>query len=149
MHLNACSSQHYIAWTWKQPKSPQIEEWTYLISQNSLINTLRISFQKLSSVQFNSVTQSCPTLCELQHTRLPCLSPSLLKLMSIALVMPSNHLILCHPLLLPPSILPRIRVFSNELVLILSCPKSYYNWRSTESTRSEAKRTMSQDSVFH
>ena len=42
---------------------------------------------------------------------------SLLKLMSIALVMPSNHLILCHPLLLLPSVFPSIRVFSNELVL--------------------------------
>ena len=45
------------------------------------------------------------------------MSQSLLKLMSIELVMPSNHLILCRPLLLPPSIFPRIRVFSNESVL--------------------------------
>ena len=45
------------------------------------------------------------------------ISQSLLKPMSIQLVMPSNHLILCHPLLLPPSILPSIRVFSNESVL--------------------------------
>ena len=44
-------------------------------------------------------------------------SQSLLKLMSIELVMPSNHLILCHPLLLQPSIFPRIRVFSNESAL--------------------------------
>ena len=44
-------------------------------------------------------------------------SLSLLKLMSIASVMPSNHLILCHPLLLPPSIFPSIRVFSNESVI--------------------------------
>ena len=43
--------------------------------------------------------------------------------MSIALVMPSNHLILCHPLLLPPSILPSIRVFSNESVLRIRWPK--------------------------
>ena len=44
-------------------------------------------------------------------------SRSLLKLMSIESMMPSNHLILCFPLLLPPSILPSIRVFSNESVL--------------------------------
>ena len=44
-------------------------------------------------------------------------SQSLLKLMSIELMMPSNHLILCFPLLLPPSIIPSIRVFSNESVL--------------------------------
>ena len=48
---------------------------------------------------------------------------SLLKLMSVESVMPSNHLILCHPLLLLPSILPSIRVFSNELVLHIKQPK--------------------------
>ena len=48
---------------------------------------------------------------------------SLLKLMSIELVMPSNHLILCCPLLLPPSIFPSIRVFSSESVLCIRWPK--------------------------
>ena len=48
---------------------------------------------------------------------------SLLKLMFIELVMPSSHLILCHPLLLPPSIFPSIRVFSNESVLCIRWPK--------------------------
>ena len=50
-------------------------------------------------------------------------SQSLLKLMSIELVMPCNHLILCHPLLLPASILPSIRVFSNESVILIRWPK--------------------------
>ena len=50
-------------------------------------------------------------------------SQSLFKLMSIESVMPSNHLILCHPLLLPPSIFPSIRVFSNESVLHIRWPK--------------------------
>ena len=50
-------------------------------------------------------------------------SQSLLKLMSVKSVMPSNHLILCHPLLLPPSIFPSIRVFSNESVLRIRWPK--------------------------
>ena len=50
-------------------------------------------------------------------------SQSLLKLMSIELVMPSNHLILCHPLLLPPSIFASIRVVSNESVLHIRWPK--------------------------
>ena len=50
-------------------------------------------------------------------------SRSLLKLMSIALVMPSNHFILCHPHLLPPSPFPSIRVFSNESVLLISWSK--------------------------
>ena len=51
------------------------------------------------------------------------ISWSLLKLMSIESVMPSNYLILCHPLLLLPSIFPSIRVFSNELVLHIRWPK--------------------------
>ena len=50
---------------------------------------------------------------------------SLLKLISIESVMPSNHLILCHALLLPPSIFPSIRVFSNELVLQIRWPKCW------------------------
>ena len=61
----------------------------------------------------------------LQHSRPPCPSPtpSLLKLMSIESVMPSNHLILCHPLLLLPSIFPSIRVFPSESVLLIWWPK--------------------------
>ena len=62
----------------------------------------------------------------LQRARLPCpitSSWSLLKLMSIESVMPSNHLILCHPLLLPPSTFPNIRVFSSESVLRIRGPK--------------------------
>ena len=50
-------------------------------------------------------------------------SRSLLKFMSIELVMPSNHLILCHPLLLPPSVFPSIRVFSHESALRIRWPK--------------------------
>ena len=50
-------------------------------------------------------------------------SQSLLKFLSIELVMPSSHLILCHPLLLLPSIFPRIKVFSNESVLHIRWPK--------------------------
>ena len=64
----------------------------------------------------------------LQHTRLPCPSPTpgtYSKLMNIKLVMPSNHLIVCHPLLLLPSIFPSIRVFSNESVLCIRWPKYF------------------------
>ena len=53
------------------------------------------------------------------------ISLNLLKLMSIELVMPPNHLILCRPLLLLPSTFPSIRVFSNELVLCIRWPKYY------------------------
>ena len=61
----------------------------------------------------------------LQHARLPLfftISQILLKLLSIESVMPSNHLILCHPLSLLPSTFPRIRVFSNELALCIRWP---------------------------
>ena len=78
----------------------------------------------------SSVTQSCPTLCDLKVARQPSLSiinsQSLLKLMPIASVMPSNHLILCYPLLLLPSIFPSIRVFSNELVLPIRWPEYWH-----------------------
>ena len=67
---------------------------------------------------------------EPQHARLPCpsLSSSLLKPMSTESVMPSTHLILCRPLLLLPSIFPSIRVFSNELALLIRWPK-YWSFR--------------------
>ena len=75
-----------------------------------------------------SVAQSCLTLCN----PMDCTTPdfpvlhypwSLLKFMSIESVMPSNHLLLYHPLLLLPSIFPSIRVFSNESVLHIRWPK--------------------------
>ena len=63
-------------------------------------------------------------------------SQSLLKLMSIELVMLSNHLILCHPLLLPPSIFPSIRVFSNKSVLCIRWPK-YWSFSFSTSPSNE------------
>ena len=77
---------------------------------------------------FSSVAQSCLTLCDPwtavhQASLSIANSQSLLKLMSIDLVIPSNHLILCHPLLLPPSIFASFRVFSNESVLCVRWPK--------------------------
>ena len=81
-----------------------------------------------SSVQFSSVAQSCPTLCNPWTTSCQVSltiinSQSLLKLMSIESVMQSSHLILCHPLLLLPSIFPSIRVFSSESALRIRWPK--------------------------
>ena len=64
------------------------------------------------------------------------ISQSLLKLMSVELVMPSNHLILCCPILLLPSIFPRIRVFSNESVLCIGWPK-YWNFSFSTSLSNE------------
>ena len=67
---------------------------------------------------------------------------SLLKLMSIASVMPSNNLILCHPLLLLPSIFPSIRVFSNELTLCIRWPK-YWNFNFSIRPSNEYSRLIS------
>ena len=61
---------------------------------------------------------------------------NLLKFMSIESVMPSNHLILCRPLLLPPSIFPSIRIFSNESVLHIRWPK-YWNFSFSISPSNE------------
>ena len=74
-------------------------------------------------VQFNSVTQSCPTLCAHQASLSITSSWSLLKLMFIELVMLSNHLILCRPLLLLTSIFPSLRLFSNKSLLHTRWPK--------------------------
>ena len=93
---------------------------------------------QISSVQFISVAQSCLTLCDPMDCSMQAsLSITnywrLLKLMSIELVMSSSHLILCHPLLLFPSIFPSIRVFSNESVLRIRWPK-YWNFSISPSS---------------
>ena len=80
---------------------------------------------QLSSVQSLSRVQLFATLWTATRQVSLCItnSRSLHKLMSIESVMPSNHLILCHPFLLSPSIFPSIRVFSNESVLCIRWPK--------------------------
>ena len=79
--------------------------------------------------QFSSVTQSClfvtPETAARQASLSITNSWSLLKLMFIVSVMPFNHLIVCCPLLLPPSIFPSIRVFSNESILQIRWPKKW------------------------
>ena len=77
-----------------------------------------ISVQSLSHVWIFATpwTAACQASLSITNSR------SLLKLMSIESVMPSNHLILCHPFLLLPSIFPSIRIFSNELVLCIRWP---------------------------
>ena len=99
-----------------------------------------LSSSPQSSVQFSSVAQSCPTLCDpMDHSQASLSitnSWSLAKLMSIESVMPSNHLILCYPLLLLPSIFPSIRVFSNESAPQIRWPK-YWNFSFNISPSSE------------
>ena len=114
--------------------------WAILFCPNSSPDR-ETNLVQSSSVQFSLVAQSRPTLCE----PMDCSTPgflvhqqllTLLKLMSVESVMPSNHLILCYPLLLLPSIFPSIRVFSNESVLCIRWPK-YWNFNFSISPSNE------------
>ena len=95
---------------------------TYLAGHIQLTShkVLAIIVQSLSCVWFFATPWT-------QHARLPsfAVSQSLLKFMSIESMLLSNHLLLCHPLLLPPSIFPSIRVFSNESALHIRWPKHW------------------------
>ena len=93
---------------------------------------LVVVVQSLSDVQF-FVT---PWIAACQASPSITISPSLLKLMSIESVMPFNHLILCHPLLLLPSVLPSIRVFSSESALHIRWPK-YWSFSFSASPYNE------------
>ena len=103
---------------------------------NMASRKLKITY--MIHIQFSSVAQSCPTLCNPVDCSTPASlsitnSQSLLKLIFIELVKPSNYLILCHPLLLLPSIFLSIRVFSLESVLCIRWPK--YGVSALESVR--------------
>ena len=126
--LPSASALESCADLWHTPKGVQGGEW----------GTHQVNWWNRS---FSSVAQSCPTLCDpWTATRQASLSItnscSLLKLMSIESVMPSNHLILCSPLLLLPSIFPGIGVFSNELVLRIWWPM-YWSFSLSISPSSE------------
>ena len=92
----------------------------------------------------SSVAKSCPNICDPMdvacQASLSCsISQSLLKHMFIKSVMPSNHLILCHPLLLLPSIFPSIKVFSNESTLSIKWPE-YWSFSFNISPSNEYSR---------
>ena len=92
------------------------------ISRNASPSSKESILDLLFIFQFSSVAQLCPTLCDPMNCSTPGLPvhhqlPEFTQLMSIESVIPSNHLILCCPLLLLPSIFPSIRVFSNESAL--------------------------------
>ena len=102
----SCSvKETYLPATVKQVRQPSS---TYAVAVQSL------SHAQLFVTQWTVAHQASPSFT---------ISRSLLKLMSIELLMPSNHLILCRPLLLFPSIFPSFRVFSNELSLCIMWPK--------------------------
>ena len=108
-----------------------------LLSHVQLCETLQ-DFHQYSSVQSLSRVWlfATPWTAVPQASLSITSSPSLLKLMSIELVMPFNHLILCCPLLLLPSIFPSIRVFSSKSVLCIRWPK-YWNFSFSISPSNE------------
>ena len=104
-----------------------MESWQLSRAKNLDFTLIKVLRHTSVQIQFSSVAQSCPTLwdpmdCSMPgvvHHQLPELAQTHVHWVSEA----SNHLILCHPLLLLPSIFPRIRVFSNESVLCMRWPK--------------------------
>ena len=100
----------------------------YSVSYLQLYNTALLTIVTMLYVQFSSVAQSYPTLCDPMNCNTPGLPvhhqlPEFTKLTSIESVMPSSHLILCRPLLLLPPIPPSIRLFSKGSTLCMRWPK--------------------------
>ena len=112
-------------WTWDHCGEDEVELF-FIQGSGKSMSSFLLSRYEVTLLQSLSQSDSLWPH-RLQHTRFPCpsLSPSLLKLMCIELVMPSNNLILYCPLLLLPLIFSSIRVFSNELTLHIRWPK---NW---------------------
>ena len=100
--------------------------------------TVSQSVQSLSRIPLFATPWTVALQASLSITN----SRSILKLMSITSVMPSNHLILCHPLLLPPSVFPSIRVFSSESVLCIRWPK-YWSFSLSISPSNEYAQLIS------
>ena len=108
----------------------------------AFISIIMTKIRSKKAVQFSSVSQSCLTLCDPTDSLCITNTQSLLKLMFIELMMPSNHLILCRPLLLLPAIFPSIRVFSNESVLCIRWPK-YWSFSFNISPSNDHPRLIS------
>ena len=89
--------------------------WELVMNREAWLATVHVVVQLLSHAQLFVTPWTAAHQAVLSFT----ITWNLLKLMSIESVMPSNHLVLCHPLLLFPSIVPSIRVFSNESVLCI------------------------------
>ena len=116
----------------------QIFYFNLLISER--FSKIFSSVQSLSHVRLFATPWTAAFQASLSITN----SWSLLKLMSIESVIPSNHLVLCCPLLLPPSIFPSIRVFSNESVLLIRWPK-YWSFSISPSNECSGLISFSMD----
>ena len=113
-------------------------------NKNERLTCVKSSWRPFHSVQLLSRVQllATPWTAARQASLSITSSQSLPKLMSIELVMPSNHLTLCCPLLLSPSVFPNIRVFSNELVLHIRWPK-YWSFSFNISPSNETSGLIS------
>ena len=139
---SACRLEHFGEWVSRVGRGGTIARATWgavssdftTLSLPSLWTRKQKALKKMFStlasvdVQFSSIAQSCLTLCDRMKRSMPGLPIHHQLLEStqthvIESVMPSNHLILCRPLLLLPSIFPSIRVFSNESALRIRWPK--------------------------
>ena len=107
-----------LRWSWQIPYKAVLTACLFLVCVLKDFLSYLIVVQSLSHVELFVIPWTAACQDSLSFT----ISRSLLKLMSIELVMPSNHLILCCPLLLLPSIFTSIRVFSNELALCIRWP---------------------------
>ena len=116
----------------REAQAPQLEK---AAAYKGRPSTVISSGQPLSRVQLFANPWTAAHQASLSITN----SQSLLKLMSVVSVMPSNHLILCRPLLLPPSIFPCIRVFSSESVLHIRWPK-YWNLKKKKKNTKNHKQ---------
>ena len=117
-------------------KMGTVEAWDHSFTRGGLVFCVVFSsVQSLSHVWLSATPRTVAYQASLSITN----SWSLLKLMSIESVMPSNHLILCHPLLLLPSVFPSLRVFFNQLALCIRWPK----YQSFSISPNECSRLMS------
>ena len=119
--INFCDLDHML-------KSLVVYQTFTKLNKKQYSKCWQMALSHISSVQFSSVPQSCPTLCNPMNCSTPGFpvhhhSCSLLKLMSIKSVMPPNHLVLFCPILLLPLIFPSFWVFSRESVLWIRWPK--------------------------
>ena len=132
--IDLCSQPWGIHWGW----APLLSPWLTQVSSGSTASTLlEASVQSLSHLWLFATPWTAAHKASLSTTN----SQRLLKLMSITSLMPSNHLLFCHPLLLP-LIFPSIKVFSNESFLHIRCPK-YWSFNFSTSLSNECTGLIS------
>jgi len=139
------SSSSFPPMTSQQIVSSLPSEWPFFTSLFATLFPQPSLLLMICSHALFSVAKSCPALCDPMDCSAPsfplpvlhCLSQSWLIFVSIESVMPSNHLILCCPLLLLPSIFPSIRVFSSESTLCIRLPR-YWSFSFNSSPSNEA-----------